>query len=181
MVRKLAVLAVAIAALFFTVSSFAVMTVETESFLRNHNEVKVFVDIKNASGDEKVNIELLKTSLESAFAGRKAHKFTIVKTAEEADMILRGNVVEYVWSESDPIDQVWGLGSAAMDAAMQENYARIQADMQLVAAKGMTKLWSDRVQATMTKGVMPKDESYAQVYGIFTKTIMKEMFKERDN
>jgi len=87
--------------------------------------------------------------------------------------------MEYVWLKEDPIDQVYGIEAAALDAAMIENYARIQVQAALIATKHNRTLWSDRVKATMTKGVMPKESSYELVYPRFIKSIMIEMFKKR--
>lgn len=179
MIKRCVAAAIIVSALFFITKPAAGATADFQSFLKDHSSVKVYVDIKNISGDDKVDINLLKKLLEEAFAARKSHKFVVVQTAAEADLILKGDVTEYVWMKDDPIDQVYGIEAAAIDAAMVENYARIQVQAALVAAKHNRILWSDRVKATMTKGVMPKESSYEIVYPRFIKSIMIEIFKKR--
>lgn len=179
MIKTCVVTAVIVSALFFITKTVAETTADFQSFLKDHSSVKIYVDIKNSSGDDKVDINLLKKLLEEAFAARKSHKFIVVQTTGDSDLILKGDVTEYVWMKDDPIDQVYGIESAVIDAAMVENYARIQVQAALVAAKHNRILWSDRVKATMTKDVMPKESSYEIIYPRFIKSIMIEIFKKR--
>lgn len=167
------------AALSFAVKPVSAVPEGLQNFLDGRGTVKVCVELTNSSGDAKVDVNALKRHLEEGFAARKAYNFTIVELPAEADMILKGNIIEYIWLATDPIDQVWGLGAAAMDAAISENYARIQVDTQLIAAKNDRLIWNDRVQATMTKLVMPQSASYDLIYDKFVKSLMIELFRKR--
>ncbi|MFA5146732.1 MAG: hypothetical protein WC515_05120 [Candidatus Omnitrophota bacterium] len=179
MVRTFVAVAATLSALFYAVSPAMGAPADFQDFLDGNPSVKVYVEIKNSSGDEKVDANMLKKLLEEAFAARKSHSFTAVPTAGEADLILRGDITEYVWMESDPVDQVWGLDSAAIDAAIVENYARIYVKSELVSVKNNKVLWSDKVMGTMTQKVMPKETSYDILYPRFVKSIMTELFKKR--
>jgi len=179
MIKKYMAAALVAAALSFAVKPAAAIPEGLRSFLDGQDAIKVCIELTNSSGDDKVDINLLKEHLEEAFLARKAHRFTVVEFSDEADMILKGNVIEYIWLKNDPVDQVWGLGSAAMDAAMSENYARIQVDTELISAKHDKLLWSDRIQATMTQPVMLRDASYDLIYHRFVKSLMIELFKRR--
>jgi len=81
----------------------------------------------------------------------------------------------------DPVDEVYGVASAALDAAMIENYARMHVQTDLVAAKKNRILWSDRVKATMTRKDMPREKSYELIYPKFIKSVTIEIFKKRKN
>ncbi|MFA5146721.1 MAG: hypothetical protein WC515_05060 [Candidatus Omnitrophota bacterium] len=179
MVRTFVAAAVVSAALFCTALPASAATAEFQDFLKENPTVKICVEIKNSSGDEKVDANMLKKLIEEAFASRKSHNFIVVPAASEADLILRGDVTEYVWTENDPIDQVWGAGAAAMDAAMVEDYARIHVQSELISTKHNRVLWSDRVKATQTQKSMPKEASYEIVYQRFVKAIMIEIFRKR--
>lgn len=154
-------------------------TGDFQKFLKANPTVRVFVELKNSSVDDKVNLPVMKKLIEEAFLARKAHRYVIADAPSGADLIFRGDVVEYVWMENDPVDQVWGVSSAAMDAAMSENYARMQVRTSLVEAKHNRELWGEKVQATMTKASMPKEASYELVYPRYVKAVLIELFKKR--
>lgn len=179
MIKRCMAAAVVVSALIFIVAKLAVAdTADFQNFLKDHSTVKVYVDLKNSSGDNKVDANLLKKLIEEAFTARKAHSFIVVQTAEQADLIFKGDIIEYIWMENDPIDQVYGLETAALDAALSENYARIQIQTSLITTKHNRMLWSDRVKATMTKKPMPKEASYELIYPRFVKSAMIEIFRK---
>jgi monomeric isocitrate dehydrogenase len=120
----------------------------------------------------------LKKMIEDAFAARTRYKFTVVQTPQEANIIFRGDIVEYIWMKEDPIDEVYGIGAAAMDAAFIENYARIQIQSEIIDVKKNSVLWSDKVKATMTKKDMPIEESYALIYPKIIKSEVIEIFRK---
>lgn len=172
---------VTIAALImsFAANTAICMTEGLKNFLNDNPTVKIYLDIGNTSSDKNVDPALIKKFLEEGFLARKSYNFIIVNSAQEADLVLKGDIKEYVWQEFDPVDQVWGVGSAAMDAATSDNYARMQVQMELISAKNNRILWSDKVQSTMTQHIMPKDSSYELVYKRFVKSFMKEVFRKR--
>lgn len=166
------------AVLFFTAGRLSAMPQEFKDFLKDRGAVKIYIEIDNSSEDDKIDSGLLKKLLEEAFKSRRSHEFVIVKTADESDIVLKGIIVEYAWQETDPLDQVWGAAAVAMDAAASDNYARMQVDTQIVKPRHNRILWSDRVQANVTKHVMPKDTSYELVYPRFVKSLMTLLFKK---
>jgi hypothetical protein len=179
MVKRRMAMAAIVSALFFATKTVPAETMDLQNFLNDHNTIKVYVELKNSSGDDKVDVNLLKKMLEESFAGRRSHDFVVVKAAGEADLIMKGDITEYAWAEHDPVDHVYGIGAAALDAAMDENYARIQVQTSLVETGHNQTLWSDRVMATMTKKPMPKETSYEMIYPRFIKSVMIEIFKKR--
>ena len=180
MIKRYVAAAFMAATLFLTATTAFGTPEDFQSFLKDNPTVKVYVELTNSSGDDKVDINSLKKHIEEGFAARKSHNFTIADTAIEADIIFKGDVVEYVWMAEDPVDQVWGVGAAAMDALIIENYARIQVNTKLISAKHNHLLWSDKVKATMTQKVMPKETSYEIVYPRFVKSVMIEIFRKHE-
>jgi hypothetical protein len=154
------------------------MPAEFKDYLEKHGDVKIYTELKNSSGNSKVDISLLKSLIDQSFESRTSYEFIIVGSADKADILLKGDITEYIWSEIDPVDQVWGIGSAAIDAATAENYARLQAKMEIVAVETGRVIWSDKVQATVTRHVMPEDLSYELVYDRFVKSLKTILFKK---
>src|SRR3990167_788870 len=90
--------------------------------------VRVVVALPTDVSEEKlVNASAFKKELESAFAARKSIRFQAVQAPGEADLMIDSEITEYYWTDHDPVDMLMGVGATAMDAAMVENYARLQA------------------------------------------------------
>ncbi len=138
--------------------------------------VKVFVaDIKDSTTEHEVDAVALKKEIERALAERRSIRFQVVDAAADAEIVIDTNITEFVWSDHDPIDMVIGLGAAAADAAMVEDYARLQADVTVTNAKSK-QLWKDRVLATITKKPMSNVESIPLVSENFAKSFIKFCF-----
>lgn len=171
----------AIVAMLLLVSAAAAwaMPAAFKSFLDSNSVAKIYVELKNSSGDDKIETNKLKMMIEEAFANRKSHRFVVSNVPTDADLVLKADIVEYVWQEVDPVDQVWGPAAAAADAASSDNYARMQARIELVDVKHGRTIWSDKVQANVTKSPMPKEASYGSVYSRFVNRLMTALFRKR--
>ena len=176
--RRFMAVVVLVSVLFFASNTAVFASTELQEYLKKHNSMKVCVELMNSSADDKVDVALLKNMIEEAFATRKAYNFTVVQTAQDADIVFRGDIKEYIWTKDDPVDEVYGIGAAAMDAAIIENYARIQIQSEIIDVKKGSVLWSDKVKATMTKKDMPIGESYALIYPKLIKSEMIEIFRK---
>jgi len=176
--KRFMTVAVLVSVLFFAANTAVFASSQLQEYLKAHSSMKVCVELINSSTDDKVDVVLIKKMIEEAFATRKAYNFTVVQTAKEADILFKGDIKEYIWMKDDPVDEVYGIGSAAMDAAIIENYARIQIQSEIIDLKKNSVLWSDKVKATMTKKDMPIGESYALVYPKLIKSEMIEIFRK---
>jgi len=177
MVKRSVTAFVVLVSLFITDMALS-MPEELKSFLKDRRQVRICIDLKNSSADKRVDTALLKKILEEGFLARRSYDFQIADTPDKADLILDGDVKEYLWQTVDPVDEVWGAVSTAMDAAIADNYARMQVQMELIEAKNSRVIWSDKVQSTVTHHVMPQDASYDIVYKRFLKSLMTELFKK---
>jgi len=176
--KRFMAVAVLVSVLFFASNTTVFASTELQEYLKEHSSMKVCVELINSSGDAKVDVPLLKKMIEEAFATRKAYSFTVVQTALEADIVFKGDIKEYIWMKDDPVDEVYGIGAAAMDAAIIENYARIQIQSEIIDVKKNSVLWTDKVKATMTKKDMPIGESYTLIYPKLIKSEMIEIFRK---
>lgn len=122
--------------------------------------VKVYVaPVEDATAEKVVSTDLLKTQLEAALKARRSISFALVPTPEEADITISASISEYLWTDSDPIDMLIGIGGTAMDAAVTEDYARLQANFTVTNVKSSRPLWKERVMATVTKKPMSQTDS----------------------
>ena len=157
-------------------------------------EVKTYVeDITDSSGQADENIRAsFKKKLEDALIARHSINFVIVNDVKDADIAIYGDITERIWLEVDPIDQVQGISSAALDAAIQENYTRMQAVFSVErgekkkvlkslrrAFKRSDVLWERKIQATITKGVMPEEESIPMVEDRLVKVFIRKCFSKK--
>ena len=142
--------------------------------LKDAKEINTYVaDVTDSSGEAQDMLSGIKEQIENALITRQSTNFVLVKNEDDADIVITCNVIERIWMETDPIDQVHGIGAAVFDAVMSENYGRLRAD--IAVKKGPKKialfkrrgglfrrmniLWDETVQATVTKKVMPEVES----------------------
>jgi len=145
--------------------------------LSKKSVVNVYLgDFTDSSGNSNVDLENIKQILENALATRMTINFNIVDNMEEADIAIQGDVFEMFWTDTDPVDNVSGLGAMAMDAAIQENYARMQIDMSVIDAKNGKMLWQEKVKATITDNTMTESDSVIMLPERITKMFMKECF-----
>ncbi len=142
--------------------------------------VKVRIaDVKDSTAGHEVDPSVVKSALESALKNRKSIHFQIVDGTAPADLVITADLQEFYWTDHDPVDMLGGAAMAAMDAAVVEDYARIQADLSVSDAKKDTVLWKDRVIATVTKKPMSKTESIPVVAEDLAKVFVKECFARK--
>ena len=147
-----------------------------EDFSRR-GTVKVYVEaLKGSTGHSKVRTGEMKKSLETALSNRKSIKFAIVPSKEEADVMISSEVVEFLWTDHDPVDMIVGIGGTAMDAMVVECYARLQANFAVTDAKSGLVLWKDKVKATLTKAGMSEADSLGLINDDIAKVFIKEAF-----
>ena len=159
------------------------------SLLSDQKEVKTYVrGITDSSGSSGEIALLLKKEIETVLEARKSINFVIVNDEKEADIIISCEHTEIVWLEVDPIDMVYNVAASAHDALIEENYSRAEAVF--VVEKGPRKvvfkrigrrriLWDQSVQATVTKKIMPEDESIALVSERLVEVFIRKCFSRK--
>ena len=138
---------------------------------------RVYVsDIVNSTDNEEVEIAFLKELLENAFLDRVSQDFEIARTRESADVALDMKITEYLWTDEDPVDNLLGIGGVVMDAAKQENYARMIAKFTLTDIKTGDVVWEDTLKATITDEEMSEGDSYEMIYDRIVKVFTMNLF-----
>ena len=143
--------------------------------------VKICVSpLSDETGKEKkADPADLKKKLEEALAARKSIRFQVVPKKEEAEIVVMARITEMVWMEKDPVDMFMGIGSAVMDAVIQEHYARMEALFTVQDAKTNQVLWEEKLKATVTHPTMSKAESVPMVDEDMVKVFLRECFGKR--
>jgi hypothetical protein len=144
--------------------------------------VKVFIaEVKDLSLEQNIDPALVKTRLEEGLKERKSIKFQVVPAAEEADVIVETQIAGFSWSNHDPVDMLVGIGGTAMDVAVVEDYAAMEADVTVTDARSKNPLWQKRLFATVTKKPMSRTESVPLITEKFVKVFIKECFSKKKN
>jgi len=142
--------------------------------------VKVFVaDIKDSTQSPVMDAQILKTEIQKALTERRSIRFQLVPAAADAQIVIDTNIIEFVWSDHDPVDMLVGIGGTAADVAMVEDYARLQAEVTITDQRTSKTVWKERVSATMTKKPMSQAESIPLVAEKYAKTFIKNCFSKK--
>jgi hypothetical protein len=148
-------------------------------FFDEKGVTKAYVsDVTNSSGDSTIDLKEVKSVIEEALRSRRSHTIEIASSQAAADIVIDVDITEYVWTDEDPVDMVFSPIAAAADAAIQDNYARMQANFTVTDAKKSKKLWKELVQSTITSATMAKEESYGLSTDRLVKNFIKKLFKK---
>lgn len=156
---------------------------ETSLFPRfSGKTVKVYVaEVKDATQTHELDPAMVKTRMEKSLGDRKSIKFQIVPTAAEADLTIETQIAGFTWSDHDPVDMLVGVGGTAMDAAVVEDYAAIEATVTVSDVKSNQPVWKKKLFATVTKKPMPKEDSKPLAIDSFLKVFIRDCFSKRKN
>lgn len=142
--------------------------------------VKAYVaDVTDSSGQGAECIPVLKKDMEEMLASRKKVTFTIVQDKKDADMILACDVVECFWTDSDPVDEISGLGPVLMDAAMKENYSRLTAVFTISDGREGAEIWKSKLKATLTGKDVTKENYVQEICARMMKVLTKGSMTKR--
>lgn len=170
-----------LATLLFLVCLSSAYALETSLYPRfSGKTVKVFImDVKDSIPEHELDIALVRSKLEMALKERKSITFRTASSAEEADLTVEIDLVSFSWTDHDPVDMIVGIGATAMDAAVVEDYASMQADVTVSDKRSVKPIWRERIFATVTKKPMSKTESVPLVTDNFVKTFIRDCFSKR--
>jgi hypothetical protein len=167
---------------FFLVALFACSSAHAASLYETYSReasVPFYVEsVTDSSKDKKADIVGLKAAIEKAFTERKSIHFKPVTDPKDAKIKITVDVKNYYWSDHDPVDMLVGVGATAMDAAMIEDYAFMEADAKIMDAKG-SPLWSQNLISTVTKKPMSPEQALPLINEDFAKNLLKNAFSKK--
>ena len=142
------------------------------------SQVKICVlDIKPAEG-KKADVAGLKKEIEKTLQNRKSIHFVVLPDRAGADIVVEGEVLDFYWTDHDPVDMLMGAGAAAYDAMTIENYARMDAHFKVTDATGKT-VWEDKPAATITSKTLTEAESPARINEDMGKVFVSACFGKK--
>jgi hypothetical protein len=139
---------------------------------------KTYLEVKDSTHG-KVSPEELRAKLLKGLEERKSIRFQGSETPEGADLRITAEVLDYHWTDHDPIDMLVGVGGTAMDAAVIEDFARITVDVTVCDSAGK-QCWRDKLSASVTKKPMSQAESVPLVTDKFVKVFVRELFGKKN-
>ena len=149
------------------------------NMLSDKKVVKTVVpNIVNSSGNDKADTEGLRKILDNALTTRMTINFKMVSSRKDADIVIACDIIEFFWTNKDPVDNIWGLGAAAHDALTDENYSRMQAVFTVYDAQSGKELWSKKLKATITSKTMTERDSISMVNERLVKIFMRDCFSK---
>ncbi|MBN1872328.1 MAG: hypothetical protein JW800_07125 [Candidatus Omnitrophica bacterium] len=173
---------VMISAAFLMSVAYAGQDVNILEYFDEKQVTNIYInDIINSTGNENIDLAAFKMNIEDAFLERVNQQFEIAQSPEEADVVMDIEITEYLFTEEDPVDNLIGIGGVAMDAAKQENYARMIAVFKLTDTKTSDVLWQDTLKATITDDEMVEPDSYDLINDRIVKVLMRNLFSRQKN
>lgn len=116
------------------------------------------------SESEKVSPEEFGEVIKNFLLGRSKERFVVTDSKESAEIVIDAKLLNYKYLEDDPVDQVvGGLSGLLVDAAVKQNYARVDVEFTVLKVKGSRKLWQRKFYSTVTESDMPEPESIPKV------------------
>ena len=148
-----------------------------EEFSRS-KEVKVFVKFPVDSGASKLDAERFKTAIENGLKGRKSIHFTAVSSEGDAQLVIESDIKGFMFSLTDPVDMLAGVGMAAMDAAKIDHFASVDARFTVREASGKTR-WDDVVHASITDEKFTEIEAREQILDRMADVFVRSAFGKK--
>ena len=132
----------------------------------------------NSSGHDRINVGHFKADLKKAFENRKSANFIVVKTIQEADISIAGEIIEYDYREVDPLDMAVGWGGMLMDGMEKQNYAALR--IKYVVGDAQKKgriLWSKVLHPSITEDNIPEETCLEDLLPVAAKQVVSKCFR----
>jgi len=88
----------------------------------------------------------------------KVFNFNIVENRDKADIVISGDVKNFVFKEDDPIDIFLPI-ALVVDLAKNQKYVRLEFDVKVRDAKNNTILWKKFLKPTLTESNLNRQNS----------------------
>lgn len=142
--------------------------------------VKVYVaDPTDTSENPRVPALILKKAIMDGLEARKSVRFAIVLDPAQADLRVDSAIKGYFWTDHDPVDMLMGTASIAADAALLQDFARIDVDWSVSDVQKDRILWKGTTSGDITKKPMSEADSIPLVTKDVVKSFIRECFGRR--
>jgi len=134
----------------------------------------------NSSGSEKIDPENFARVFGQTLEARKDIyiQFKLAENPDEADISISGEIKEYKYSETDPIDMFMSTYTLILDAMSSQNYVGMAVNYTVKDPKTNKVLWSRRLRPSVTKSVMSEDQSTPLIIEKAANQFVSKCFKK---
>jgi len=146
--------------------------------LSRAKEVKVFVKVPTDSGASKLDAERFKGAAETALKERKSVRFALAASEAEAKIVVESDIKGFMFSLTDPVDMLAGVGMAAMDAANIAHFASIDVHFIVRDATGKTR-YDDVIHASITDEKFTEIEAREQILARVSEVFVRTAFGKK--
>lgn len=153
---------------------------ETLYYLTKGNQlVKVYIgDFINSSGNNNINVKEFRSALKEAFENRKSANFAVVKTPQEADISIAGEIFEYEYQEVDPLDMAIGWPTLLMDSLDESNYVALRVKYVVGDAQKQGRiLWTKTLHPSITEENIPEATCLADLLQVAAEQVVSKCFR----
>ena len=148
--------------------------------VKGYRPVNVYIgEFINSSGHDRINPGHFKAALKKAFENRKSANFIVVKTAQEADIVIAGEIIEYDYREVDPLDMAMGLPSMLADHMEENNYVALRVKYVVVDPQKRGRiLWSKILHPSITEENIPEETCLEDLLPLAADQVVSKCFRK---
>lgn len=147
--------------------------------IKGNRPVHVYIgDFINSSGHDRINIGHFRAALKKAFENRKSANFIVVKTPQEADISIAGEIIEYDYREIDPLDMAVGWGGLLWDKMSEDNYVALRIKYIVGDAQKQGRiLWSKVLHPSITEENIPEETCLEDLLPVAAEQVVSKCFR----
>ena len=148
--------------------------------IKGYRPVHVYIgEFINSSGHDRINAGHFRVLLKDAFENRKSANFIVVKTPQEADIVMAGEIIEYDYREIDPLDMAMGFGELLMDHLNENNYAALRIKYIVGDAQKQGRiLWSKILHPSITEENIPEETCLEDLLPLAAEQVVSKCFRK---
>jgi hypothetical protein len=147
--------------------------------IKGYRPVNVYIgEFINSSGHDRISIRDFRAALKKAFENRKSANFIVVKTLQEADISIAGEIIEYDYREIDPLDMAVGWGGMLMDQMDESNYVALRVKYVVGDAQKQGRiLWSKVLHPSITEENIPEETCLEDLLPVAAEQVVSKCFR----
>ncbi len=147
--------------------------------IKGNRPVHVYIgEVINSSGNSQISIRDFRAALKNAFENRKSANFIVVKTPQEADISIAGEIIEYEYQEVDPLDMAIGWPALLMDSLAEDNYVALRVKYVVGDAQKQGRiLWSKVLHPSITEENIPEATCLDDLLKVAAEQVVSKCFR----
>ena len=147
--------------------------------IKGYLPVHVYIgEVINSSGNNQISTRDFRAALKKAFENRKSANFIVVKTPQEADISIAGEIIEYDYREIDPLDMAVGWPALLMDSLDESNYVALRVKYVVGDSQKQGRiLWSKVLHPSITEENIPEETCLDDLLRVAAEQVVSKCFR----